>query len=132
VISLLRDRARTVDDIADRAEPYLADEIRYDPAAVEKHWSKKPDEVAERLRRTREAYEEVERWEEGLLEEVLRALAVELDVGAGKLIHPLRVAVTGQAVSPGIFEVLVAMGRERTLSRLDAAIGRVETEPRVG
>ncbi len=132
VISLLRDRARTVDDIADRANPYLTDQIEYDPAAVEKHWSKKPEEVVERLRSMREAYGEVERWEEGLLEEVLRALAVELDVGAGKLIHPLRVAVTGQAVSPGIFEVLVAMGRERTLARLDAAIGRIQTETHVG
>ncbi len=132
VISLLRDRARTVDDIADRADPYLADEIEYDPAAVGKHWAKKPDEVAERLRRTREAYEEVERWDEELLEEVLRALAVELDVGAGKLIHPLRVAVTGQAVSPGIFEVLVAMGRERTLARLDTATARLEAGTHIG
>jgi glutamyl/glutaminyl-tRNA synthetase len=53
---------------------------------------------------------------------VLRELASELEVGAGKLIHPLRLALTGQAVSPGIFEVLMVMGRERTLARLDAAL----------
>ena len=126
VLGLLRDRARTVDDIAQRAVPYLVDDIEYDPDAIARHWAKKPDEVAERLRRTRSAYADVEEWEEQPLEDVLRALAEELGVGAGKLIHPLRVAVTGQAVSPGIFEVLVAMGRERTLARLDRAITAVE------
>jgi glutamyl-tRNA synthetase len=45
-----------------------------------------------------------------------------LKVGSGKLIHPLRVALTGQGASPGIFEVLVLLGRERSLARIDRAI----------
>jgi len=49
-------------------------------------------------------------------------------VGAGKLIHPLRVALTGQAVSPGIFEVLMVMGRETALARIEAALDRIEEE----
>ncbi len=125
VLALLRARARTVDDIAERAVPYLADAIPYDDDAVAKHWAKRPDEVVDRLQRIRARYEAQDAWEEGPLEETLRALAEELEVGAGKLIHPLRVAVTGQAVSPGIFEVLVAMGRDRTLARLDTAMERV-------
>jgi glutamyl-tRNA synthetase len=127
LLALLRQRARTIDDIAERAVPYLTEGIDYDDAAVAKHWEKKPEEVVERLRRLRDVYAAVEAWEEEALEEALRSLAAELEVGAGKLIHPVRVAVTGQAVSPGIFEVLVVMGRERTLRRLDGAIRRVET-----
>ena len=52
------------------------------------------------------------------LEAELRALAGERGIKAGTLIHATRVAVTGQAVSPGIFEVLEVMGRDRVLSRL--------------
>ncbi len=59
-------------------------------------------------------------------ESELRGLADELGIGAGKLIHPLRVALVGAAVSPGIFDVLAVMGRERTLRRLDAAITVLE------
>ena len=125
LIDLLKSRARTVDAIAEQARIYLVDELRYEEKAVKKHWAKKPHEVVERLRRLREAYEDVP-WEEGPLEDALRELASDLDVGAGKVIHPLRVALTGMTASPGIFDVLVALGRERSLARIDEAIGRVE------
>lgn len=126
LVELLKTRARTVDALADQARIYLVDEIEYDEAAVGKHWSRKPEEVLVRLRRLRAAYEGVE-WEEEVLEETLRDLAAELGVGAGKVIHPLRVALTGSAASPGIFEVLRALGRERSLNRIDEAIRRLET-----
>jgi glutamyl-tRNA synthetase len=45
-------------------------------------------------------------------------VAEDRGLSAGKLIHPLRLAVTGQGVSPGIFDVLVVLGRERSLRRL--------------
>jgi glutamyl-tRNA synthetase len=46
-------------------------------------------------------------------------------IGAGKLFQPLRVALTGSAVSPGIFDVLTLLGRERALARIDAALGNL-------
>jgi glutamyl-tRNA synthetase len=55
------------------------------------------------------------------MEETLRALAERRGVAAGKLLQPLRVALTGLTVSPGIFDVLLMLGRDRALSRLDAA-----------
>ena len=53
------------------------------------------------------------------------AVASELAIGAGKLIHPLRVAVTGRMHSPGIFEVLVLLGKERSLARIEGAIQHI-------
>jgi glutamyl-tRNA synthetase len=50
-----------------------------------------------------------------------------MEVGAGKLIHPLRVALTGNMASPGIFDVLVLLGRERTTQRVREALRRIET-----
>jgi glutamyl-tRNA synthetase len=60
-------------------------------------------------------------WEVGPLEEALRGFAEARGIGAGKLFQPLRVALTGLAASPGIFDVLVALGRDRALARLDRA-----------
>jgi len=61
-------------------------------------------------------------WHTGSLEEALRKVAERRGVGAGKLFQPLRVALTGSAVSPGIFDVLMLLGRERSLARIDAAL----------
>ncbi|MGK7311959.1 MAG: glutamate--tRNA ligase [Candidatus Longimicrobiales bacterium M2_2A_002] len=126
LIDLLKTRARTVTEIAEQARTYLVDELEYEEKAVKKHWAKKPDEVVERLRRLREVYGELETWELEPLEDALRGLADELGVGAGKVIHPLRLALTGSSASPGIFQVLVAIGRERSLKRIDEGIRRVE------
>ena len=49
----------------------------------------------------------------------------QLGVGAGKLYQPIRVAITGTTVSPGIFESVAALGREEALARIDAAIARL-------
>jgi glutamyl-tRNA synthetase len=59
------------------------------------------------------------------MEEALRRLADERGIGGGKLFQPLRIALTGMAVSPGIFDVALALGRERTLRRIDDAVRRL-------
>ena len=126
LIDLLKVRSRTVDELARQARPYLTDDLVFDDDAIARHWGKAPEDVALRMARLRAVLAEAEAWQEGPLEDGLRALAEELGVGAGKMIHPLRVAVTGQAASPGIFEVLVLLGRERTLARMDAAMPRIQ------
>jgi glutamyl-tRNA synthetase len=68
-------------------------------------------------------------WDAPALEHALRDLAAASGVAAGKLIHPLRVALTGQAVSPGIFDVASLLGRERTLSRMQDAIAHLAARP---
>ncbi len=126
VMDLLKVRARSLDDLARQMRPYLAEEIVYDPGAVKKHWMKDPEAAAAHLEALRERLAPVT-WEEEPLEGALRELAAERGVGAGKLIHPLRLALVGEAVSPGIFEVLVAVGRERSLSRMAAAAGWIRS-----
>jgi glutamyl-tRNA synthetase len=124
LLDLLKARARKADDIVFQARPYLLEEVAYDPDAVAKHLEKRPEEALGHLQALRERLEGAD-WDEESLERELRILAKERGVGAGKLIHPLRVALTGQQVSPGIFEVLVMMGRERSLSRIGAAAHRI-------
>jgi glutamyl-tRNA synthetase len=120
LVDLLRPRARSIQDIVAQARPLLADAIDYDAAAVAKHW--KDAAVADRLEGLRQCYADSDDWTIDALERMLRERAEQNGVGAGKLIHPLRVALTGQAVSPGIFEVAAVMGRARVLARIDAAL----------
>jgi glutamyl-tRNA synthetase len=121
LLDLLRVRARTIDDIVRQAGPYFLEHIDFDPEAVAKHW-KNPAEAAEVLEAVSDALQSVRQWDAESLELALRALAEKRGVAAGKLFQPLRVALTGLTVSPGIFEVLVAMGRKLSLARISDAL----------
>ena len=125
LIDLLKTRARTIPGLVDLARPFLVDELEFDPEAVTRYWLKEPAPVLEQLTALRARFE-TPKWEPEALEEVIRGYAEELSVGAGKVIHPLRVAVTGRAVSPGIFEVLALLGRDTVLARLDEAMVRLD------
>jgi glutamyl-tRNA synthetase len=127
LIDLLKVRARAIDDVAAQAEPYFRDHVRYDADAMAKHW--KDSHVAEHLQGLLERFARVASWDAPALEHALRDLAAASGVAAGKLIHPLRVALTGQAVSPGIFDVASLLGRERTLSRMQDAIAHLAARP---
>ena len=120
LLELLRVRARTIDDIVRQAGPYFRDAIEYDADAVAKQW-KDPAGTAELLGDVRQALASLDSWTPADMEESLRALAERRGVAAGKLFQPLRVALTGLTVSPGIFDVLLMLGRDRALDRLDAA-----------
>jgi len=121
LLDLLRVRSRTIDDIVRQAGPYFLEDIDYDPTAVAKNWTD-PAEASAILRAARDALAEVADWKTQALEASLRTLAEKRGIAAGKVFQPLRVALTGLTVSPGIFEMLVQMGRELSLKRIDKAI----------
>ena len=125
LLDLLKVRARTIDDVVRQSGPYLREHIEYDADAVAKQWKDRPATV-ELLSHTRNSLAGIERWDSGAMEESLRSLAERLGVAAGKIFQPLRVALTGLAASPGIFDVLVILGRERSLSRIDDALARLD------
>jgi glutamyl-tRNA synthetase len=120
VIDLAKVRARSITEIVETARMLLEDPVQYDAEAVERHW-RDPAVTVERLATLRARIADLDGWHAAELEAAVRGLADELGVGAGKLIHPLRVAVTGKAASAGIFDVLTLVGRERALRRLAVA-----------
>jgi len=120
LLELLRVRARTVNELVAQCRPYFVDEVLYDADAAAKQW-KDPAASAELLQAVRERLAEGE-WEAGAMETALRALGEARGIGVGKIFQPMRVALTGVAATPGIFDVLLAVGRERSLARLDAAV----------
>jgi len=97
-----------------------------DPPVDEKAWEKvmKPA-VAEPLRAERDVIAAAEPFDTETLERDLRALIEGLGLGLGKALQPIRVAITGSTISPGLFESVAALGRERTLARIDRALERL-------
>jgi len=120
LIELLRVRSRTVDDVVKQAVPYFGEAVTLDTDAVAKQW--RDPNTAELLADARDALAAASDWRTTPLEEALRPVAERRGTGAGKLFQPLRVALTGSSVSPGIFDVLVLLGRDRSLRRIDAAV----------
>lgn len=121
MVDLLKVRARTLKELVAQSRPYLVERLEFDPKAVKKQWAKSPQEALARLEAVEAALEECP-WEESALEETIREVAEELDVGLGKVLQPLRVGLTGSMASPGMFEVLVLLGRDRSLRRLGEAL----------
>jgi glutamyl/glutaminyl-tRNA synthetase len=128
LIGLLKERARTLDDLVDQAVPYLVDEFEFDSVAVRKHWQD-PSATRELLS-TLKARLSAAEWTAEALEPVIRGIAAEREVGAGRVIHPLRLALVGRSVSPSIFDVLEVMGKDEVLARIDRAIEAL-SEPSV-
>jgi glutamyl-tRNA synthetase len=123
VLGLLRPRARKLNEFIDQLAPFFVDPADYDAEGVRKHLSA-PDSV-DHVRALRDAWTAEAGWDEAALEHVLRALAEARGLKAATLIHAARLAATGRMVSPGLFEMLVLIGRDRMLARLDRLIQRL-------
>ena len=123
VVDLIKTRVRTIDDLADQAVPFITDRLDFEEKAVRKHWEKDPETARTRLEAAAALLANAE-WTAEKLEEGLRGLAEAQGISAGKMIHPLRVALTGRMSSPGIFEVLVLLGRDCSLHRIENGIER--------
>lgn len=124
LLEALKPRSRTLAEMAEQAEPFMLEDLAYEEPALEKVWYRDPEGVAQRL----EAVLDVVRtaaWDADALESSMRGAAERLGVGAGKLFQPLRLALTGRSASPGIFDVLLILGRERSIHRLEQAIPMV-------
>ncbi|MDG2335134.1 MAG: glutamate--tRNA ligase [Myxococcota bacterium] len=124
LLELLRERSRTLVEMAELARWNLCEDLEYDEKAVKKHLRPAALPVLQALQSAMEGLPE---WALVDLEKAFEAVAAELgDLKLGKLAQPVRVAITGGPNSPGIFETLEILGRERTLARIDKAIEIVE------
>lgn len=122
----LRERAKTLGELTDSASFYLSDEITIDEKAARKFLKPTAAPLLESVVR---GLERLPEWNLAAIESVFAAVLAETGSALGTLAQPVRVAVTGGTVSPGIYEVLDVLGRERTLERLRAAIAVAAESP---
>ena len=119
VVKAYAERTHTLKEMAQKALCYYQDFSEYDPAGVKK-WIKEGS--VQVLKEALAVLEAAPSWEAQPLDEALSDLAKRLEIGMGKVGQPLRLALTGSAMSPGIGDTLVLCGRERSLKRIAAAI----------
>jgi glutamyl-tRNA synthetase len=98
------------------------------PVEDEKAWAKvMKDGAPAALEASRDALAEIAVFEAEAIEAVLAPIPERLGAKPGKVYQPIRVAITGTSVSPGIFESLAALGRDQSLARIDAALARIRS-----
>jgi glutamyl-tRNA synthetase len=119
-VAISQDKMQTLADFWPLAG-FLVERRDFDPKAWDKVMS---DGAPDRLRAAREALEQAEPFDVETVEQALRGVVERLEVKPKDVFQPVRVAIAGTTVSPGIFESVAVLGRDETLSRIDSALER--------
>ncbi|HET6566802.1 MAG TPA: glutamate--tRNA ligase [Rhodothermales bacterium] len=119
VAALMQERLVLVGDLAKSGSYFFEDPETYDPEGVKKRWKENSDDL---LSAYADRLAELEPFDAPRAEEALRSLSEEKGVGGGKIIHPVRLALSGVTVGPGLFEMMEVLGKETCLRRIRRAI----------
>ncbi|MDD5746544.1 MAG: glutamate--tRNA ligase [Candidatus Omnitrophica bacterium] len=125
LIGLYKTRFSTLEQFAQMTGFFFNDAVHYDEEAVKSFLS--AEQSALYLEKLKSALEGLDSFTPGDIENAMRAVIEDLKVSAGELIHPVRVALTGGTVSPGIFEVIAFLGKDRTIARLDKVAKKIRS-----
>jgi len=115
IVKLFQGRLSKVNDFADWADFFFLEEIIPDPAARAKHLNR---DLSKEFKLFSERLDKLEKFDIATIEEAFRKLVAELGIEAKTLIHPVRVALTGKTIGPGLFEVIYYLGKDRAKKRL--------------
>ncbi|HOB87120.1 MAG TPA: glutamate--tRNA ligase [Bacillota bacterium] len=124
VVSLMRERAKTLSEMAEASSYFYSADYEYDPRGWEKHFSREGtgsliDKIAGEL-------EALPDFKPGTIEEAFARLAQETSLSLGRLIQPVRLSVSGRTGGPDFYELLSFLGREETVRRLRRTVQQLE------
>lgn len=123
MIKALQDRAKTLVELVDAAEYFFIDVTDYEEKGVKKHFNESAigllDKCVVELEKLSEFTVEA-------TEKAYRVIAEDLGVSAGKIIHPTRLSITGRTMGPGLFDIMVLLGKDTVLKRMKEAIKWIE------
>ncbi len=119
VIGLMKERVVVIPDFINTCGYFYEDPVSYDEASRIKNW--KPESVTH-IVQLAEKFRSLPLFDAVSIETALRTTAEEFKVGAGKLIHPLRLALSGVANGPSLFHMAEVLGKETVLRRIDKSI----------
>ncbi len=123
VIQTLQPRSKTLVEMAQGAAFYYQDDVTFDEKAADKFL--KPD-IKAILQKSADYIEGLEAYTQEELENAFKKIMEETRLKFGKIAQPLRVAITGTTMSPGIFEMLLALGKDKTIQRIKSAIQLIQ------
>ncbi len=125
VLKALRERARTLVEMAAAADYFYLDDFEYDQKGIKKAFQK--EGAADVLRSIRKELSTLEEFNEEKTEALFNQMSEKTGLSFGRLIQPTRLALTGRMGGPGLFEIMSLLGKEKTLNRIDKAISYIES-----
>ena len=124
VIGLLKERLAFPKDFVEMSTYFFDDPDSYDEAGVKKYWEEGTSELMQLLA---DRFSSLADFSHAGVEMVLRQLAEELQVKPTKLIHPVRLAMSGRTAGPGLFEMIELLGKDTVVRRLRHAVEKFKT-----
>ncbi|MBU0559677.1 MAG: glutamate--tRNA ligase [Bacteroidetes bacterium] len=122
VINSMKERVTFVSEYLVKSDYFFRPPVSYDENIIQKRWDiSTPDNLNNLI----EEFEKLENPNHSDYEAALKSVAEKLQIGSGKLIHPVRLAVSGVGVGPGIFELLEIVGKDEVIERIKTAINKI-------
>jgi len=124
IIEAMKERVSFVHEFIDKCRYFYETPKEYEQKAIEKNW--KP-ETPEQMKKLKDAFSLLQNPTKVDYEHALSKVAEELGAGKGKLIHPLRLALSGQSTGPGMFDLLFILGKDEVAKRIDLALEKIKS-----
>ena len=112
-------KINTLDELPAYCGFYFTDDFEYDPQSAAKHFT---PENEPRLKAVRDTLSSLEKFEAAEVEAALKSTAAKFGIKLGAIVHPTRLAATGSTVGPSLYHLLVVLGKEKALARIDRAL----------
>jgi len=122
VIRLLKGRSKTLLDIMDQSEYFFNDPVEYDQNTIIKFWKKDSSEILNLY------YQEILiplKWAEGHIDQSLNEFVVQKEMGKGKLIQPLRIALSGSLTGPPMVDLMMTLGKDACIRRIKSILSSI-------
>ena len=116
IVDLVREKVKTLQEVADASVCFFKDEFPYDEAEVAKHFGQ--EGAGTLLKEIEKTISEIEPFQKDAIKEKLKSLSEELKLSPGKINIPLRLAITGRTMGPDLLDVLTILGKDKIIKRL--------------
>jgi len=124
VVKLMQGRFKNFSQFIDYADYFFVDKINIEPQAFQSVLNK--EGVPDILQALKEKLPFLKCWDEENIENAVRGVASSLQIKGGQIIHPTRVALTGKKIGPGLFELMVILGKEKIIKRLEEVVEKIK------
>ncbi len=124
IISAMKERVSFVNEFLTKSPYFFEAPVDYEEKAIAKNWKPESPQVLQKLidKFNKPANPVKEDYENAL-----NSLAEELNIGKGKIIHPLRLSVSGMSTGPGVYDILVILGKDEVIKRINTAIANIKS-----
>ena len=122
IIHAMKERVSFVHEFVNNCKYFYEAPKEYEQKSIEKNWK---DDTPELMKKLVEQFSLLNNPNKEDFENALNKIAEELNIGKGKLIHPLRLAVSGQSTGPGIFDILFILGKDEVIKRIKDALKKI-------